>query len=302
MDVHLRALRCFVAVAERLSFSRAAEALFLSQPAVSKQVRNLEADLAVELFVRDRRRVRLTAAGEALLPGVRQLLAGWDAAQADLGTAQLVAQSQVVVGLHLGVERNVLPQVHTRLAADPSVRLRVRQVSWSDPTGGLAERSAEAVDAAFVWLPLPEPERFRWIAVAREQPRLLVSAKHRLADETAVPFEELLDESFLALPSGIGPLRDQFLGVAERQGRPAPVGLEVASTEELVEAVTAGLGICLVAAGNVRTFSRSGVAVIDVTGPPPFELVLAWRRGDDRPVLKRLIDAVESAVVRSPLM
>lgn len=295
MDVHLRALRCFVAVAERLSFSRAAEALFLSQPALSKQIRTLEAHLAVELFFRNRREVRLTAAGEALLPGVRQLLADWEAAQVDLEKVQRVARSHVVVGLHLGIERDLLPKVHDRLTAGPPLQLRLRQASWSDPTGGLVPRSVDAVDAAFVWLPLAQPERFRWIVVAREQPRLLVSEKHHLAGRASVPFEQLLDEPFLALPTGIGPLRARFLGAAERGGVPAPIGVEVASTEELVEAVTAGLGVCLVAAGNVGTFLRSGVEALDVTGLPPFELVLAWRHDDSRPVLQRLTNAVYDA-------
>ncbi len=68
MDVHLRNLRYFVPVAEHLHFTRAAEALFVSQPALSKQVRALEAQLRVPLFDRDRQHVRLTSAGAALLP------------------------------------------------------------------------------------------------------------------------------------------------------------------------------------------------------------------------------------------
>ena len=71
-----RALRYFVVVAEELSFTRAAERLYLSQPALSKQVRGLEQMLGAQLFDRDRRRVKLTAAGEALLASARGLLGG----------------------------------------------------------------------------------------------------------------------------------------------------------------------------------------------------------------------------------
>ena len=67
MDVHVRDLRYFVAVGEELHFTRAAERLFVSQPALSKQIRVLEEQLRVELFVRDRRNVSLTPAGKALL-------------------------------------------------------------------------------------------------------------------------------------------------------------------------------------------------------------------------------------------
>ena len=78
MDVHLRNLRYFAAVAEDLHFSRAAERLHVSQPALSKQVRQLERELGFALFRRNRRGVGLTAAGEALLPTVKELLARWE--------------------------------------------------------------------------------------------------------------------------------------------------------------------------------------------------------------------------------
>jgi DNA-binding transcriptional LysR family regulator len=84
MDVHLRDLRYFVVVAEHLHFTRAAEALFISQPALSKQVRVLETHLRTPLFERDRREVRLTPAGAALLPRARALLEGWQVAQEEM--------------------------------------------------------------------------------------------------------------------------------------------------------------------------------------------------------------------------
>ena len=78
MDAHLRDLRYFVAVAEELNFTRAAERLHLSQPALSKQIRGLEATLRAQLFRRDRRQVELTAAGAALYEVARNLLQDWD--------------------------------------------------------------------------------------------------------------------------------------------------------------------------------------------------------------------------------
>ena len=74
MDVHGRDLRYFVAVAEELHFTRAAERLFVSQPALSKQIRSLERQLGAELFVRDRHGVTLTPAGAVLLPYARDVL------------------------------------------------------------------------------------------------------------------------------------------------------------------------------------------------------------------------------------
>ncbi len=297
MDVHLRGLRFFLAVAEHLSFTRAAEVLFVSQPTLSKQVRSLEDNLRVELFVRDRRNVRLTAAGEALLTGAAAVLQAWEAAQADLTGVVATAGTTLVVGVHVGVERGLLRPVRARLSqASPPLHLRVRQASWSDPTAGLAAPFDSGSDAAFVWLPLPQPERFHWVPVAHEPRRLLVSNTHRLAGQTSVEFKDLLEEPFLALPRDAGPLRAHFLGVRERGGREVRVGAEIASTEEAVEALNADLGICLVAAGNVQTLLRDGIAALDVTGLSDLDLVLAWRRNDTRRNVRRFVQTVAAAV------
>src|SRR5690606_29677919 len=92
MDVHLRDLRYFTAVAEELSFTRAAERLHVSQPALSKQIRGLERALRATLFDRDRRQVRLTPAGQALLGTARRVLAEWD--DGTTAVADAVAQQQ----------------------------------------------------------------------------------------------------------------------------------------------------------------------------------------------------------------
>jgi len=87
MDVHLRDLRYFVAVADELSFTRAAERLHLSQPALSKQIAALETTLRARLLRRDRRQVSLTAAGAALHAAAQRLLADWDEAAAVVADA-----------------------------------------------------------------------------------------------------------------------------------------------------------------------------------------------------------------------
>jgi len=296
MDVHLRELRYFLAVAEQLHFGRAAEQLFVSQPALSKQIRALEQRLRVPLFDRDRRTVRLTAAGAALVPAARDVLAAWDRAERDLAAVTATAGATLVVGISTGLGRGLLPAVRARFAAAaPDAQLRVRQVRWDDPTGGLAATDDERTDAAFVWLPLPEPERFQWITVATEPRRLLLPAAHPLAARDVIDFADLLDEPFLALPEPSGPLRDYWLAIDQRGGRPVVIGAEIASTDETAEALAAGLGVCLIAAGNAALFRDDAIAVRDVAGVTPSELVLAWRRGDRRALLRRFVAATRAS-------
>jgi DNA-binding transcriptional LysR family regulator len=301
MDVHLRELRYFLAVAEHLHFSRAARDLFVSQPALSKRIRALESVIGADLFLRDRRGVALSSAGQALLPGARRALAAWEEAQARLATATALEARRLVIGTSLGIERGLMPRIRRRLArAAPDVQVRVRRIPWSDPTSGLGPRSEAGVDAAFVWLPLPEPQRYGWITVAVEPRRLLVASDHRLAGSRHVQVRDLLEEPFLALPRSTGRARDFWTAADARGGRPVPVVAEVASTEELVEGVGSGLGCCLIVEGNLEAFRRPDITVLEVDDLAPAELVLAWRRDDERPVLRALVEATAAAAsVRS---
>lgn len=297
VDVHLRDLRAFLAVAEHLHFSRAAEALFTSQPALSKQVKALETTIRAKLFTRDRRSVSLTDAGTAFLPGARATLAAWSHAQDDLAAAIVRTRGQLLVGLSLGVERNLLPRVREQLKRlAPGTDLRLHRMPWSDQTSGLAPATGSQVDAAFVWLPLTSPERYEWLSVAKEPRWLLMSSRHPLANRDDVAFPEIADEPFLALPADAGPAREYWLGSDARHGRPAPVSGEAASSEELVEALGAGVGVCLIAEGNLETFRRDSIAAVRVTQLAPCELVLAWRRPDVRPQLRAFVEAVRLAL------
>ncbi|MFF8354223.1 LysR family transcriptional regulator [Streptomyces chartreusis] len=286
MDVHVRDLRYFMAVAEELHFTRAAERLYVSQPALSKQVRALERHLGVELFRRDPQGVTLTEAGAALLPHARRVLDAWSEGAAALEAARVAARSTLVVGMSTSPGRGgLLPAIRSRFtAAHPDTVLRLRQVSWEDPTAGLADGDA---DIAFVWLPLPDAERYGWTVVA-EEPRLVaLPDTHRLASRPEIDFADLLDEPFLALPAGAGPLRDYWLALEERAGRPPRIGAEIAGTEETYEALVAGLGVCLVATGNAPLITLGGVVTRPVRGLAPSRFALAWRREDARRPLVR---------------
>lgn len=249
VDVHVRDLRYFVAVAEELHFTRAAERLYVSQPALSKQIRALERQVGVELFRRDRQGVLLTEAGTALLPQARRVLAAWAEADAAMAAARAAQRGTLVVGMSTSPGRGgLLPAIRSRFtAAHPEAVVRLRQMSWEDPTAGLADGET---DVAFVWLPLPDPERYAWTVLA-EEPRLVaLPDTHPLAAHPEIDFADLVDEPFLALPPSAGPLRDFWLALEERAGRPPRVAAEIAGTEETYEALVAGLGICLVATGN----------------------------------------------------
>ena len=175
MDVHVRDLRYFTAVAHDLSFTAAAEQLYVSQPALSKQIRALERRLEVTLFDREPDGVHLTRAGVALLPHAERIIAGWEDAERSLAQA---SNCTLVIGMHTSPGRGLLPRVRAMMVAScPGVELELRQVAWGDPTGGLA---AQVTDAAFVWLPVDRPP-YRWVTIAREPRLVALPNAHRLA-------------------------------------------------------------------------------------------------------------------------
>lgn len=295
--MHLRDLRYFVAIADHLHFTRAAEALYVSQPTLSKQLRALEGLLRVQLFERNRRAVELTPVGAALLPHARSVLEAWSIAEQELAAAAERHRSTLVVGISTGLGRGLLPAVRARLAESaPHATLHVRQVGWGDPTAGLATAGAERTDAAFVWLPPPgDEDRYVHIEVLTEPRLIALPAGHQFAGRTDLDITDVLDEPFLALPASAGPLRDYWLVTEARDGRPARIGAEIANTEETVEALIAGLGVCLLSAGNAPQVARPGITILPITGVRPSRLVLAWRRDDRRPLLHALQTAVQAA-------
>jgi DNA-binding transcriptional LysR family regulator len=288
MDVHLRNLRYFVAVAEELHFSRAAERLHVSQPGLSKQIRQLERELRFPLFRRDRRRVELTAAGHVLLRAARRLLEDWDES---LREANLRASEEGKV-LNVGFQTSVGGGLYQAIAAGfadlhPDWRLVLRLHEWSDPTAGLLDRSA---DVAFLWLPTGADDAIETRSLRSERRFVALPAGHPLARRKALQMKDVLDEPFVALPEEAGPLRDYWLALDERDGRPPRIGAEAATADETFEAVATGHGVVLIAEGNTTIYARPDIVYRPVIDLTPCELAVAWRRGDRRPVVRELVE------------
>lgn len=290
MDVHLRELRALVAVADAGSVTAAAERLHLAQPALSRQLQSLERQVGVPLLVRLPRGVALTASGRALVEAAREAVAAADrglaAARATPTVRELVVGMQTAVGR--GVQRSALARF-AQLA--PGVTPSLRLVAWDDPTAGLADATS---DVAFVWLPVPFAD-VDVLPVAEEQRHVAMPADHPLAALDTVPFALLLDEPFVALPDAAGPLREFWLATDARD-RPPIIGAVAATPDAVFEAVLAGLGVVLLAAGNADLYARPGIITRPVDGTPPAVLALAWRSTDRRREVAAFVRAVDEQV------
>jgi DNA-binding transcriptional LysR family regulator len=292
MDAHLRDLRYFVAVAEELNFTRAAERLHLSQPALSKQIRGLETALRAQLFARDRRQVSLTAAGKALLDVARPLLDRWDEGTAAVAEAAATEARVLRVGTLTSIGRDLYPSVVDHFAKrEPGWRLELRSFSWADPTAGLR---GHVTDAAFLWLPVGADDIA--VRVLTAEPRYAaLSAGHPLADRQEVKFADIAGEPFAALPLAAGPLRDFWLATDQRAGRPAIVAAEVTSADEKFEIVSTGAAVALVSEGNAVVYDRPGIVCVPVSDLAPARLAVGWRRNDPRRAVRSFVSACTDA-------
>lgn len=291
MDVHLRELRALIAIAEEGTVTGAAERLFIAQPALSRQLRSLERDVGATLFERMPRGLALTEAGQALLDPAREAVAAW--ASGIQAVQRLSSSRQLVVGLQTAVGRGLQRRAFARFAElCPGVLPSLRLVSWEDPTAGLADGSS---DVAFIWLAGPVHGLDR-LPFPPEGRVLALPVGHPLAHRDRIAFDELLDEPFVALPAGAGPLRDFWLATDRRGGRPPVIGAVVATADAAFEAVASGLGVALVADGNAELYRRPGVLTRPVDGLPSAVLALAWRSGDTRPAVAAFVTAVDEAL------
>jgi DNA-binding transcriptional LysR family regulator len=293
MDVHLRDLRYFVAVAEELNFTRAARRLHLSQPALSKQIQALEAALHAQLLQRNRREVKLTEAGDALLASVRPLLESWDGITATVTEAAARDARVLRVGTLTSIGRALYPGVIDHFEVrQPAWRLELRSFGWGDPTAGLRDR---VTDAAFLWLPI-DAEEIAYEILVTERRVVALSAKHPLAARSSVSFLAIADEPLLALPETAGPLRDFWLANDQRGGQPARIAAEVTSADETFEMVAAGVAAHLMAEGNAAIYARPGIACVPVDDLDPAHLAIAWRRDDQRAPVKAFVEACLDAI------
>lgn len=287
MDVDTRLLRYFTAVAEEGNLTRAAARLFVSQPALTKQIRQLETQLGVRLFTRSHTGMTLTEPGETLAAQAPSLLAGWDRVLRETKSTASRAARVLRVGF-LGSAANEATQdiIAAFTARHPDWRVDMRQTSWGNPTAGLPEGD---VDAGLLRLPFPGQESLR-VAVLLTEPRCVaMRSTHPLAARSEVAFEELWPEPFVAAPAETGLWRDYWLATDARAGKPH-IGAVTDQPDAWLTAIANGYGIALAPESAARFYTRPGITYRPVTGISPSQVGVVWSPTDDEnPVIQDFV-------------
>ena len=275
----MRQLRYFVAVAERLHFGRAADALHISQPPLSRAIRALEDDLGVALFHRTRRRVELTPQGARLLEEARRLTAQLERTVHELRAMSTGGHARLRVGFVSLADYGVLPGLlKAYKSAQPGVRLALREMLSPDQASALA---AGELDFGLLLPPVAGAARLEHLIVQRERFVLALPARHRLAAASGkVALREMAGEPFVTIPRQIAPrLYDIVAQMAAQAGISLNVAQEAIQMQTVVSLVSSGLGAAVVPA-SVANLGRRGVVYRELADRhPKLDLWLAWRRG-----------------------
>ncbi|WP_334190990.1 LysR family transcriptional regulator [Noviherbaspirillum sp.] len=292
MNIELRQLRYFIAVAEENHFGRAAARLHMTQPPLSQTIQALEAALGVPLFARTKRSVALTPAGAALLPEARRILQQ-AAALPDLARRAASGESGLLsLSFVSTADYSLLPPLLREFREHhPQVQINLREATTDIQLDDLLQ---DRIDAGLLIPPLPEKAKSELDYMTLLSEPLILAAPHgvkAVQDRKAVELKMVADMPLIIFPRRIAPaFHDSILGCFRDAGLTPRIGQEAIQMQTIVGLVSADMGIALVPQ-SVSNLKRPGVEYRKLNNKTlPFETGLAWRRDNASPVLRTFLE------------
>ncbi|MFD0263657.1 LysR family transcriptional regulator [Kitasatospora indigofera] len=294
--MELRQLRYLVEIADQGNLGRAAERLFVSQPALSYALRNLESELGLRLFERHSGGVNATAAGLDVVAEARRTLR-----QADRVTAAAERHLRGETGvLRVGFEASGAGELTTRARAEfarrhPGVRVTPKRFDWSEEAAALRDGR---VDVAFVWLPADLTGLHA--ELVHSEPRVVgLPARHPLAGRAGVGVMEVNDEPLMWTERAPREWVDWWAVNPRPDGSAPRWGPTNDNVEEMLEQVADGAAICFAPASMARYYGRPDLRWVPLTDAEPLRVVLAWVAGADDPLVRGFAEVVRELAARA---
>ncbi|MEV5747867.1 LysR family transcriptional regulator [Actinoallomurus sp. NPDC052308] len=287
--MELRQLRYLVAIDDEGNLGRAAERLYVSQPALSYALKNLEAEFGVRLFDRHAGGVTATAAGRDILAEVRLTLQ-----QADRVTAAAERHRRSATGvLRVGFEASGAGELTTRARAEfarrhPGVRVEPKRFDWGEEAAALRDGR---VDVAFVWLPADLTGMHSKV-VHTEQRVVGLPAGHPLAERTALSILDVKDEPLMWTERAPRAWVDWWAVNPRPDGSAPRWGPTNDNVEEMLEQVAEGAAICFAPVSMARYYARPDLVWVPLTDVEPLRVALAWPTGTDNALVDGFVGVV----------
>lgn len=292
MNIELRQLRYFVAVAEEMHFGRAALRLHMTQPPLSQTIQSLEAALGTQLFSRTRRSIALTPAGAALLPEAQRMLLQAEALPDLACRAASGASGRLSLAFVSTADYSVLPPFLREFREQyPQVQIDLREATTDVQ---LEELAHGRIDVGLLIPPLSDKAKAELdYAAVLSEPLILAAPKgmKALRGKNTVALKTLADMPLIIFPRRIAPaFHDAILACFREAGLTPRIGQEAIQMQTIVGLVSAGMGIALVPQ-SVSNLKRPGVEYKALTGKTSLvETGLAWRRDNASPVLRAFLE------------
>jgi DNA-binding transcriptional LysR family regulator len=289
--MELRHLRYFLAVAEELNFTRAAERLGISQPPLTQQMKALEAELGVALLDRSAYRIELTDAGRIFAAEAARILGDARSAVQAARRAATGATGRVRVGFTESASFNSLVTSTLRsFRSDyPAVEISLEE----HPSTELIEALREGrLDTAFVRPPLPAQRGLSLDLLEKEPLVAAVPTGHPLSTRRQIELETLAAETFILYPRAVRPgLADTVIAACEAAGFTPRVGQYAPQLSSTINLVAASLGISIVP-DSMRCLQARAVTYLPLSGEPLYALLgIAYRTDEGSSVVHNFIDA-----------
>jgi DNA-binding transcriptional LysR family regulator len=283
----IKQLKSFIAVANALSFSKAARQLHISQPALSTQIKMLETHLGAQLLDRNRRTVRLTGAGKALLPDAEALVQQIGDIELRVARVSSGDAGHLRIGFVASATRELVPAIAMAFRRQyPGVSLELKNIPTVQQVEAL--RSG-AIDVGIVRMPLAE-EGIVLDLVHREPFAIVLSNRHPLARERNLMVKHLAGEPFIAYGRRWAPaFYERWTGICRNAGFTPRVVQETGEMETALVLVGAGLGVAIVPEGITRRSRRTLKIKVLNKEKTYSEIGIATVRDRQTPLVQHLI-------------
>lgn len=279
----LRQIRYFVAVAEELHFTRAAARLHVAQPALSRQIRQLESSLGAQLLERTQRSVRLTPAGRLYLDRALRILEDIEKAGTDVRRANAGEAGRLSIGFIHSSTYSVLPVILEHYCAKyPDVELVLNEYTIWDQIDALNEN---IIDVAVLRPPVDDPRLETMII--RDEPFLIVTPDtHPLASRKTASISALRGVDWVFFSQKQSPLfHSRIIAMCERAGFAPQVRQYATQIHTVLGLVRAGIGVAVIPS-VARNLNVPGVHFLEIEErPAPVQVALAWRANDKSPIV-----------------
>lgn len=289
--MELRHLKYFVAVAEELHFGKAAARVHVAQPPLSRQIRQLEEELGIELFKRTKRSVELTDAGRVFLKEVYNVLESLERGISKTRLASRGEAGWLSIGSIGSANYVVLPPILREFRrVYPEVELILHSLESTEQNQMLLEKR---VDISFARFSKPG-KGLVFETVYREELVAALPPGHPLARRKAINLADLKNEPFILFPTLPSAHAEFTLQSFADQGLSPKIIQTVKEMYIALGLVAAGIGVTLVPS-SIKGTQQKGIVYVDIKKPAPIlELTIGYREENDSPVLKRFIETVHS--------